>query len=288
MASTGFFSASATRPKRVLLSTTALLGLFTLGGPAMGESDPVPKDAPAYFGPTYAQAIAVPTLTPAVPRIVLPRRALLSPLSNLAPPIGTTANAGGVPATIPKLETDPNALGTTGSYQPAGATATATNAFFQSLGTNGRSCFTCHQPASGMSISVSNIVARAAASHADPLFAPVDGSNCPGAVLRGDAFDSAHSLLLTKGLIRVSMPVPLQTNDVHADGTPNPHPVEFTVKGHPRPERLQHRSDLCSGRCRWSAPTRQMVSMYRRPVMSGDLRFMIMVATICRKPRPIR
>jgi mono/diheme cytochrome c family protein len=82
-------------------------------------------------------------------------------------------------ATIPRFEADADAQGEIGSYQPAGATQTAGNAFFQSLGTNGRACITCHQPAGGMSISLKNINERFRKDPQDPLFAPVDGSTCP-------------------------------------------------------------------------------------------------------------
>lgn len=50
-----------------------------------------------------------------------------------------------------------SATGTMAAFQPAGPTRTSENAFFQSLGTNGRTCFTCHQPAFGMSISVEHV-----------------------------------------------------------------------------------------------------------------------------------
>ena len=60
---------------------------------------------------------------------------------------------------------------------------TARHAFFRSLGTNGRSCATCHQPPSGMSFSLRNVRARfGATAGTDPIFAPVDGANCPDAV----------------------------------------------------------------------------------------------------------
>lgn len=245
------------RPKRVLLSTVALLGLLAVA-PAMAEKSPVPSDAPEYFGPMYATMMKVPVLK--------------GPNSASTFKTNAATSAGTTPSVIPQLEIDPNSLGSTGSYETGGATNTAGNAFFQSLGTNGRSCFTCHQPSSGMSISVSNIVARSGISQFDPLFAPVDGANCPSAVLKGDPFASAHSLLLTKGLIRVSMPVPLQTSDVNADGSPNPHDVEYTIK-------VLHDPNGCNTDPTYNQvvvagqPTRQMVSMYRRPVMSGDLKF---------------
>jgi cytochrome c peroxidase len=240
--------------KRILLATVAAAALFAVQ-PARADKGLTMSDTPEYFGPMYEGMMKVPVL-------------------NGSDRASASTTSFGIPAVIPQLEIDPNSLGTTGSYEvgsPNG-TATAGNAFFQSLGTNGRSCFTCHQPSSGMSISVSNIVARAAASRSDPLFAPVDGANCPGAVLRGDPFPLAHSLLLTKGLIRVSLPVPLQTSDIKADGSPNPHDVEYTIK-------VLHDPNGCNTDPTYSQlvvsgqPTRQMISVYRRPIMSGDLKF---------------
>ena len=49
--------------------------------------------------------------------------------------------------------------------------------FFQSLGTNGRSCGTCHQASDAMGLGVQDIRARFAFTHGkDPLFAAVDGA----------------------------------------------------------------------------------------------------------------
>lgn len=82
----------------------------------------------------------------------------------------------------------------------------ATNPFFQALGTNGRACVTCHQPSSGMGLSLQTIRRRWKETNGqDPLFAAIDGSNCPN--LPQDKA-SSHSLLLTRGLFRVSLPWP--------------------------------------------------------------------------------
>jgi hypothetical protein len=55
------------------------------------------------------------------------------------------------------------------------------NPFLQSLGTNGRTCVTCHDADDGWSITPERIVARLqAAGGADPLFRNNDGSNCEG------------------------------------------------------------------------------------------------------------
>jgi len=80
------------------------------------------------------------------------------------------------------------------------------SAFFQALGTNGRSCATCHVASQAMSISPPAIRERFARTNGrDPLFAPADGANCSNAQ-RDDR--SAHSLLLQHGLIRVAETLP--------------------------------------------------------------------------------
>jgi cytochrome c peroxidase len=79
-------------------------------------------------------------------------------------------------------------------------------AFFQSLGTNGRSCATCHVASQAMSISAIGIQQRFAETRGrDPLFASVDGANCPNA--RQDSAKD-HSLLLQHGLIRIFLKPP--------------------------------------------------------------------------------
>src|SRR5882757_187609 len=75
------------------------------------------------------------------------------------------------------------------------------NAFFQSLGTNGRSCATCHIAANAMGLSVQNIQARYLLTGGrDPLFASFDGANCPNLTSHSI---QAHSVLLKNGLIRI-------------------------------------------------------------------------------------
>jgi cytochrome c peroxidase len=81
------------------------------------------------------------------------------------------------------------------------------NPFFESLGTNGRSCSTCHSVADGFGLSAADAQARyASTSGTDPLFASIDGANCP----TGGAGTSAdNSLVLNNGLIRFSIPATL-------------------------------------------------------------------------------
>jgi hypothetical protein len=84
------------------------------------------------------------------------------------------------------------------------------NPFFQSLGTNGRSCSTCHQASDGWTVIPSHIQQRFVASGGtDPIFRLVDGANSPNAdVSTVDARITAYSMLLTKGLIRVGIGIP--------------------------------------------------------------------------------
>jgi cytochrome c peroxidase len=80
------------------------------------------------------------------------------------------------------------------------------NEFFQSLGTNGRSCSTCHVADQAMSFTPAHAQALYERTRgADPLFASVDGANCTNIAARDRA---GHSLLLKNGLIRVGMAVP--------------------------------------------------------------------------------
>jgi hypothetical protein len=84
------------------------------------------------------------------------------------------------------------------------------NPFFRTLGTNGRTCATCHQPSDDWTVTPPHIRQRFLLTGGnDPIFRPVDGANCPSAdVSTYSARQSAYSLLLKKGLIRVSIPVP--------------------------------------------------------------------------------
>lgn len=82
-----------------------------------------------------------------------------------------------------------------------------TSPFFQSLGTNGRACITCHQPSDGWTVTPAHIRARFDATHGlDPIFRTNDGSNSPDAdVSTEGARRRAYNMLLSKGLIRVGI-----------------------------------------------------------------------------------
>ena len=101
---------------------------------------------------------------------------------------------------------------------PSGAAAThsttgsvdLTGPFFQSLGTNGRSCATCHLPSDGWTIVPEHVRERFDSTDGtDPIFRTNDGSSSPTADVSTVAKRrEAYSMLLTKGLIRVGNPVP--------------------------------------------------------------------------------
>jgi hypothetical protein len=75
---------------------------------------------------------------------------LLSGPAGVASGQSSAAGLQQTPSEIPELQVDDDPTGKIATYQPGGATNTTDNAFFQNLGTNGRTCFTCHQPHAGI------------------------------------------------------------------------------------------------------------------------------------------
>jgi len=72
---------------------------------------------------------------------------------------------------------NPNGASQTHSTNSGGIDLTGP--FFQSLGTNGRSCGTCHASSNGMSVSATDVELHFRLTQGtDPIFRPVDGSNC--------------------------------------------------------------------------------------------------------------
>ena len=85
------------------------------------------------------------------------------------------------------------------------------NPFFRPLGTNGRTCNTCHLASSAWSITPADVHAKFNATNGlEPIFRTNDGSNCPSAnVSTGRARAKAYSLLLDKALLRISIAMPM-------------------------------------------------------------------------------
>jgi cytochrome c peroxidase len=175
----------------------------------------------------------------------------------------------GTPPTIPKLEVDADPTGSIATFQPGVATITTNNAFFRDLGTNGRTCFTCHQPQNGWTISAASVGARFQASAGqDPLFRLVDGATCPSAdVSTFEAKQKAYSLLITKGLIRIGIPLPAAPN------------LEFAVTQVQDPYGCT--TNPTTG---LTSPTTGIVSMYRRPLPSTNLGFLTAIMWDGREP----
>jgi len=112
---------------------------------------------------------------------------------------------------LPSTISYDNPYGALTILNTSGSIGTKGHAFFEPIGTNGRACVTCHQPADGMSISLETIRQRWGVTNgSDPLFAAVDGKNCPDLP---DGYPKSHSLLLDRGLIRVSLPWPPKAAD---------------------------------------------------------------------------
>ena len=109
--------------------------------------------------------------------------------------------------TAPWLAT-PNSSGILATYTTAGFIDEA-NPFFRPMG-NGRSCASCHQASDGWSLTPHTVKLRFDQSNGtDALFSAHDGANSPAAdVSTVEARRSAYSMLLSKAVIRMSLPVP--------------------------------------------------------------------------------
>ena len=102
-----------------------------------------------------------------------------------------------------------NGTGFGDTFASSGSIDTS-NAFFGSLGTNGRTCVSCHQQAEGWSITPAGVTKRFNDTQGnDPIFRLNDGAVSPNAdVSTLAARKNAYKLLLSKGLVRVGLPIP--------------------------------------------------------------------------------
>jgi cytochrome c peroxidase len=143
-------------------------------------------------------------------------RARLSALLVLAA-LGVVA-AGG--RQIP--EAFPNPTGEARTLAPA--SIDTGNPFFEPLGANGRACVTCHLPSDGWSLTPATAQRLFDATDGrHPLFRPRDGANAPHLPDTTLAERrAASSLLLTRGLIRVGLPVPA-TAEFALDAVDDPY-----------------------------------------------------------------
>jgi cytochrome c peroxidase len=198
------------------------------------------------------------TNPPGIPQwaVIVHQLALKAHDSNLpsgSPHRGISADN---PRELPSF--DPS--GATETYNLVAPTLTSANPFFQSLGTNGRACGTCHEPRSAWGESTASIQQRFYASHGtDPIFRVVDGATCDtDDVSSFEAKRKAYTLLLSKGLIRIFLPLPATQL-----GSNPPVPRDFEIVAISDPYGC---TDLSS-----NPP---IISVYRRPIVSANLNFL--------------
>ena len=175
---------NASRGSLLLQILVSLVGLAALGGCGGGSS-------------VDGKAMASPASAVATPSDALLVAATGSALATDAPPAS------------PNLSLAPNDSGLAATYSLAGV-VDRSGPFFQSLGTNGRSCSTCHVQGEGWTITPRGVRARFALTRGtDPIFRTNDGSNSPGAdVSTVDARRRAYSMLLDRAVIRVGIGIP--------------------------------------------------------------------------------
>lgn len=180
--------------------------------------------------------------------------AALSPA--LPVPMASAQSATGIPAVLDTVTATANPAGVAHTFQVAGPTATAANAFFQSLGTNGRSCATCHDPQAGWSVTPTGINARFQVTQGtDPLFRLNDGATCSTAPVDTPINQMrAYALLLSKGVFRIALPVPAN--------------AQFTLSVTSDPYGCN--TNPATGLTSASSGT---LSVYRRPLPATNLRF---------------
>lgn len=154
---------------------------------------------------------------------------------------------------LPEFDAFDNSNGKTGVLNASGTVKTEGHPFFTPLGTNGRACINCHQPAWGMSVSATGLADRwRFTSGKDPVFAAFDGSNCPS--LPQDQ-ESSHSLLLKRGLIRIPLAWPPKNG------------AEFTIE-------VVNDPTGCNTSAEYGLKSGQ-ISVFRRPRPVANLKYVV-------------
>lgn len=202
-----------------------------------------------------------------------PLAILLATLGCTATPVSLAANASppelprwwapGEGRTLPEQLDSANAHGSLRLLVAGGAVRTKGHPFFEATGSNGRACVTCHQPADAMSLSARTAQERwAATAGRDPLFAAIDGSNCP---TLPQADKAAHSLLLEHGLFRIQRPWPPRDSQGKALA------ADFTL------EVVRDPTGCNTGTVHGLAAAEPNVSVYRRPRPVANLKYLTAV-----------
>ena len=146
--------------------------------------------------------------------------------------------------------------GMLGLLNSAGTMQTAGHPFFDPIGANGRGCVSCHQPSQAMSLAAANVDERWVDSAGrDPVFAAVDGANCP--TLPQDQ-KASHSIALERGAFRISLTFPAKD----ADG--KIFKPDFTIAV------VKDPTGCNSGAVYGPAAVAPNISVYRRPRMAAN------------------
>jgi hypothetical protein len=133
--------------------------------------------------------------------------------------------------------------------------------FFEPIGTNGRACVTCHQPSDGMSLSTKTAAERwEKTGGKDPLFAAIDGSNCP-TLPQGEK--ASHSLLIERGLFRIQRPWPVR------QWQGKPVTPDFSIE-------VMRDPNGCNSGPNYG-PAAGNVSVYRRPRPVSNFKYLLAV-----------
>jgi len=114
------------------------------------------------------------------------------------------------------IRTDSDSAGSLATLSTNNFNAGATNGFFANLGTNGRTCNTCHVEANAWTFTPQH--AQSLSSN-DPLFTPNDGSDCPATSSSQKANSAVSSEVLNYGLIRIMIGIPSSANFQLASAT---------------------------------------------------------------------
>ena len=169
----------------------------------------------------------------------------------------------GVSEMVPGLAEYGDASGTLGTLNANGTVETKDNPFFLPLGTNGRACVTCHQPAWGMSVSAEAMRERWEATRGtDFVFAAFDGANCPDQPMKQR---DSHSLLIDRGLFRIGLAWPPK------DAAGKALPVDFDIE-------VVHDPTNCNRNAKYGLEAGN-VNVYRRPRPSANLKYVVAGAT---------
>ena len=109
-----------------------------------------------------------------------------------------------------------NPVGVLESASTNGFHTGVTNGFFAPLGTNGRTCATCHVEAEAWALTPRHAQLL---PHNDPLFAPVDGSDCPATSSNQNPNRANSSMVLEYAVIRIQLPIPANADFALAAAT---------------------------------------------------------------------